>query len=181
MEEPVFPVVFQEPQGLPQGRYAVIAPCSKWGAKDWPVDRFVEVGKELRETRGLEVLVVGGPDHKAVGDQVVAGIGEGASNWCGTTSLVQLGGVLSQAAILVCNDSGPMHMATAVGTRVVALFGPTSPLRTGPWGPTAATVRPRRFDDNPGEVLPFRSDDNAVMREIEVDQVLAAIAFSLDT
>ena len=180
-EEPVFPVKFREPAGMPAGRYAVLAPCSKWGAKDWPVDRFIAVGQDLRDTYGMEVLVVGGPDHGAVGDQVVAGIGDGATNWCGRTSLVELGGMLEQAAVLVCNDSGPMHMAAAVGTRVVALFGPTTPVRTGPWGPTATTVRPKRFDANPGEVLPFRSDDNSVMREIEVDHVLSAVAVALDS
>ena len=180
-EPPEFPVDFPVPEDLPEGRFAVLAPCSKWGSKNWPVEHFAEVGRHLRDDHDLDVLVVGAPADAPVGDTLVAAIGDRAFNRCGATNLPGLGGTLSQAAILVCNDSGPMHIAAACGTRTVALFGPTCPLRTGPWGNHAVTLRPDRFDDDPTEVLPFRHDDPSVISEIRADQVTSACDLLLGT
>jgi ADP-heptose:LPS heptosyltransferase len=68
------------------------------------------------------------------------GVGEQALDWTGRTSLAELGALFARSALLLTNDSGPMHLAAALGTPVLAIFGPTNPGRTGPYSGGAVVV-----------------------------------------
>ncbi|MCC6850395.1 MAG: glycosyltransferase family 9 protein [Deltaproteobacteria bacterium] len=101
--------------------------------RQWPEASFVALGRALAAT-GLRVVAIGGGGDRALGDRVVAAIGAAAINTCGRTGVGELGGLLRRASALVTGDTGPMHMAVAVGTPVVGLFfGPASPFDTGPY------------------------------------------------
>ncbi len=104
---------------------------ARWPTKRWPLASFVAVARALRED-GLQVVVIGATSERPEAQEVAAATG--AIDLTGETSLAVLPAVLERAACLVTNDSGPMHIAAAMGTPVVALFGPTSPVRTGPYG-----------------------------------------------
>ena len=112
-----------------QDRIVALAPGSIWGSKRWPY--YGELARQLA-ARG-PVVVLGGPDDVALGDAVVRQALEGGPgrrpvvNACGKLTLRQSAALIGRAALLVTNDSAPLHLATAMGTPVVALFGPTLP------------------------------------------------------
>jgi heptosyltransferase-2 len=113
-----------------------IAPGAAYGgAKRWPAPSFADVARNLLAAGMTPVLVGSGADASA-GAEVTAAIGNGgaAVNLIGRTDLRALGGVLAQCRALVTNDSGAMHFAAALGTSVVALFGPTNERETRPLG-----------------------------------------------
>ncbi len=137
---PVFPVKFPEYK-LESGRpRIVIAPCSRWETKNWPLDNFAAVGKALVETKKASILIIGGPSDNAIGERLAGLIGPNAVNLCGKLSLPQTGGLLKESDLLISNDSGPVHMAVAVQTPVVVLFGPTDPVKIGPYSRNSAII-----------------------------------------
>lgn len=127
-----FPVDWEKPSGLPAGPRIGFLPCSRWTTKNWPPGHFVEVARQLASTASL--FLFGAPDDQEICRSIAAGVGPGVINRCGQTSLVQLGGWLAAMDLVITVDSGPMHMAAASGTPVLAVFGATDPIRTGPYG-----------------------------------------------
>lgn len=103
-------------------------------SRQWPSAAFIDLGRRLKQSGG-DILLIGGKSERLLARRVAAGIGGGVVDACGRTGIGELGGLLRRAAVLVSGDTGPMHMAAAVGTPVVALFfGPASPFDTGPYG-----------------------------------------------
>ena len=109
-----------------------VNPNSRWPSKIWPWDRFRALIKVL-SLRGYAVILIGGPADRDRMDKAFHGIGENVYNLAGQTSLKVLAAIFRRGDCLVTNDSGPMHLAVAIGLPIVALFGPTNPLRTGPF------------------------------------------------
>jgi heptosyltransferase-2 len=118
----------------------VLQPGATYGpAKRWPADRFAAVARGLAD-RGVHVAVAGGPGDA----QAVDAVRERAPfvmSFLGRTTVPVLAAVLESADAVVTNDTGPMHLAAAVGTRTVAVFGSTSPEWTGPLGRGHGVVR----------------------------------------
>ena len=105
--------------GIAEGTpFVALAPGSIWGSKRWPY--FSELAGRL--VRVMAVVVVGGPEDVGLGEAIV-----GAVNACGKLTLRQSAVVIERARVLVTNDSAPLHVATAMGTPIVAVFGPTLP------------------------------------------------------
>lgn len=123
------------------GPRVAVAPYSRWPSKNWPAERFAEAIRLLVQERGARVHVLGGPGDRAGAQAILDAAGVPAANHCGAFSLVESAGLLSRCEALLTNDSGPMHLAAALGVRCVALFGPTSAARTGPYGPRHAILR----------------------------------------
>lgn len=102
----------------------------------WPVASFVEVGRRLANRIGATIVLCGGKGERAFAEEIGAGLGagEGVIDACGRTTIAELGGLLTRCDVLLTGDTGPMHMAVAVGTPVVSLFfGPALPVDTGPY------------------------------------------------
>ena len=108
--------------GLDQKPFAALAPGAAHATKRWPIAHWRALAGRLQEL-GFGIVVVGGPQDRELGD-ALAGI-SGVINTAGEFSLQETGACLARAAALISGDTGVMHMATGVGTRVVALFGPT--------------------------------------------------------
>lgn len=121
-------------------RFAALYVGSTWPSKRWLVESTARFCAALSE-RGLGVLLVGGRSDAPFARAVVAAGATTAVNAAGRLTLREVVAVMERAALAVGPDSGPMHIATAVGTPVVALFGPTSPARSGPWGCSHLVVR----------------------------------------
>jgi lipopolysaccharide heptosyltransferase II len=116
-------------QFLPAGtKYAVLLPGTNWATKRWPVDKFARLVAPLKQRFGLEVVVAGGPEVQELAVRIPE-----AQNLVGRTSLRQLVALLERADLVIANDSGPMHIAAALGRPLVTMFGPTNPVRTGPY------------------------------------------------
>jgi ADP-heptose:LPS heptosyltransferase len=132
---PEFPVRFPgAPRNEPAPRIALF-PCSRWASKNWPEERFAVAAARIRERTGGTVFLLGGASDRPACDRIAAASGGPAVNLAGQCSLVETGSLLRNMNLVVSNDSGPMHMAAALDVPVLALFGPTNPLRTGPHGP----------------------------------------------
>jgi heptosyltransferase I len=120
--------------GVPE--YAVLLPGTNWATKRWPVEHFASLVRPLRERFGLASVVAGGPGDAELGQAI-----PGAMNLAGRTTLRELVALLEGASLVVANDSGPMHIAAALGRPLVTPFGPTNPIRTGPYGRMDSVVR----------------------------------------
>lgn len=129
-------------EGLGGKALAGAAPGASFGpAKRWPPERFAEVLERLYNERGLTPLVCGGPDDRAVCDEVAARLTVPHLNLAGRTSLREFISLLPRMSVFVTNDSGPMHLAAASAVPTVAVFGSTDPVATGPLGPATAVVK----------------------------------------
>jgi lipopolysaccharide heptosyltransferase II len=107
---------------------------ARWPTKRWPAASFAEVADRLQQEGCGAVVMIGGPDERADVAAVSGMMKTPAINLAGSTTVGLLPALLSKASLLITNDSGPMHIAAAAGTPVVALFGPTSAVLTGPYG-----------------------------------------------
>jgi heptosyltransferase-2 len=155
-----------------------LSPGAEYGpAKRWPAERFVAAARSLREKTQCRWLVVGGAGDRALGEMIGRDIaratGEPPLNLAGQTSLRELAAALKICDLVLTNDTGPMHLAAAVGTPVTAIFGSTSPELTGPiFFPHAEVARGR------APCAPcFRREcpiDLRCLRGIETEQVVAA-------
>jgi ADP-heptose:LPS heptosyltransferase len=126
----------EEMKGRP---FAVLNPGGGWGSKLWPPRRFGELARVLA-ARGLPSMVTWGPGEEALADAVAAA-SDGAARRCFPTTLLEYVALARRAAVVVAADTGPMHLACAVRTPVVALFGPTDPARNGPFAADDEVVR----------------------------------------
>ncbi len=107
---------------------------ARWPTKRWPAASFAETADRLRQEGCGAVVMIGGPDERAEVAAVSGMMKTPPIDLAGATAVGLLPALLSRASMLITNDSGPMHVAAAVGIPVVALFGPTSAARTGPYG-----------------------------------------------
>ncbi len=117
---------------LDGGGRAVLLPGTNWETKKWPLKHFEALVPMLRDRFGLASIVAGGPDAPAIA---------GARSLVGQTTLKQLVALLERADVVIANDTGPMHIASALGRPLVSVFGPTNPVRTGPYKRMDSVVR----------------------------------------
>jgi heptosyltransferase-2/heptosyltransferase-3 len=144
--------------------------------KRWPLDRLARVGRALRDECEGSIVVLGGPSEIEVVQAVVSGVGRAAIGLAGKTSIGELAAVLERCALVIGPDSGPLHLAVAVGTPTVHLFGPADPRRFGPFGDPRwhVVVRSSRACA-PCHRLAFPADqlaDHACVADISVDEVV---------
>jgi lipopolysaccharide heptosyltransferase I len=158
----------------------VLVPGTRWQTKCWPAERFGQLAARLQHQTGLKSVLVGGPDDCAAGDAAVAASLGAATNLCGRTSLRQLAALIHRAALVVTADSMPMHMAAALDRPLVALFGPTNPSRTGPYG-RKADVLQLHLDCSPCYLrrLAQCQHQHACMQGLDVEQVASAALLQL--
>jgi lipopolysaccharide heptosyltransferase II len=115
-------------------RWIVLLPGGRWDNKRWPAQYFIELAKRLREIPALRLVVLGSKDERSLGEQIAAAVPEFCMNLAGETSLDEMIEWIRLSRLVITNDTGPMHVAAAVGRPVVAIFGPTDPYNTGPYG-----------------------------------------------
>lgn len=156
-------------------QYAAIIPGAARGdSKRWPDEYFSEIGDYLIEC-GMSLLVLGSGKERELCQKVADRCGAAALNLAGRTSLSEFAGILSLCKLTVCNDSGGMHLAAAVGSQVVAVFGLTDPIKTGPLGTGSQVVTAEGVDVS--RDIP-RSSERAVecLRSIKPERVVEAIS-----
>ncbi|MEX0979374.1 MAG: glycosyltransferase family 9 protein [Pirellulales bacterium] len=152
-------------------RFAVINPGAGWPSKLWPASRFASVARYLGRRHSLGSLVVwAGDQERAWAEQIVAG-SAGFARLAPATTLRELAAVARQAMLFVSSDTGPLHLAAAVGTPCVGLFGPMPGERNGPYGPAHVTVQKVCLQGNSRE---RRGAGPESMEAISVDDVCEA-------
>jgi len=156
----------------PLGRYAVIVPGARWDTKIWPAERFGRLASMLP----LKSIVIGSGADIRIAEKVVEFSRGKAISLAGMTTLRELMQIMRKATVVISNDSGPMHIAAAFSVPVAALFGPTSPLRTGPYGRGHCIIRSAT---NCSPCFKKRCGDVKCMREITVEMVYEKVRDTL--
>jgi heptosyltransferase-2 len=143
-EDPSLPKLRKDPTTVGPGlREPVIAICpgAEYGpAKRWPIEYFLAVARHFASTRKAKIVLLGAPVDMAIADQFAQQL-PGVENLVGRTSLDEFMSALASARLVICNDSGAMHLASALGVPTLAVFGSTEPQLTGPMGARSRVLR----------------------------------------
>lgn len=138
----------------------VISPCSSHTLRNWRAEYYAHVADYAVKELGMRVLICGGPSalEKDMGNAICAHMQQPATNLVGKDTLLQFLATLQRAHVLISPDSGPAHMATAVGTPVIGLYAATNPARSGPylsrqWCVDAYALAAQQFKQQPAEAL----------------------------
>ena len=150
------------------GEYAVFAPGARWKTKQWAAERFGLLSSVL----SIPSIIIGSGADEALAEEAAAHSKGKAISMAGKTDIKELISLIRKAVFMVTNDSGPMHIAAACGVPVVALFGPTNPVRTGPYGSGHIIIR---GDSDCAPCYKKKCKDIRCMDSISVDEVYEAI------
>ena len=153
---------------ISDARWIALQPGARWMNKRWPVTHFAEIVRQLAsQYPKTRFAILGGKDDQALGETILRAAPDRCLNLCGTTSLLEMIEWLRLCDLLITNDTGPMHVAAALGKPLIGLFGPTEPRRTGPYGQLENVLR---LD------LPCSPCLKSVCRIPETDKCLQALA-----
>ena len=166
----------------PDQRFALINPGSVWASKRWAPERFGALAQRLLTEQGLRSAVVWGPGEDARAQAVVTA-SSGAALLTPPTSVTDLVALAGAASVVVSGDTGPLHIAAAVQTPVVAIYGPSDPCRNGPWADADVVVScfeacacQRARSGSGGVVVRRCEQTRPCLDAISVDDVANAVA-----
>jgi len=151
---------------------AILHPGARWPTKLWPAAHWARLADWLARDKGFRVVITGSSVDCGLAEEIVALTETPPLNLAGRTTLPELAAVLQKAHLAVTTDTGPMHLAAALGTPVAALFGPTAPWRTGPFGEAHEVVR-LELDCSP--CFQRRCAEPRCLLELPVSQVQEAV------
>jgi len=159
------------------GRYALLNPGAAWPNKRWPPERLAAIASELHARHGLRSVVLWGPGEEALAAAVAASA-NGAAVVSPRTTIADIVALARGAVLMVSGDTGPTHIAAAVGTPIVGIYGPTRPARNGPMSPLDVTVT----RDSVCQCHHLRrcTRDRMCLLDIEVAEVLGAVERRLE-
>ncbi|MCJ7542160.1 MAG: glycosyltransferase family 9 protein, partial [Desulfobacterales bacterium] len=149
-----------------------INPVAKWETKLWPNKKFAELADMLVDQYNMKIVFTGGIKDYSIIQAITSSMKGQAINFAGKTTLTELAALYEKAALVISTDTGPMHLAAAVGTPVVALFGPTASWRTGPYG-TGHQVITAGLECSP--CFKRQCETTNCMYHISMDQVLTGV------
>lgn len=139
---PAVAAAIREKWAVNSDAWLAVLPGARWENKRWPADRFAEVVRQLATHRAdLRFVILGGGDDKPLGKMISHAAPDRCLDLTGATSLLEMVEWLRLSRAVLTGDTGPMHAAAALGKPLVALFGPTEPRRTGPYGRLDSVVR----------------------------------------
>jgi heptosyltransferase I len=124
---------------LEDKKFIAVNPIALWETKLWSNEKFAHLARLINDNLQMKVVITG--SDKETLDKMTSSTNKEIINLGGQTSIPELACLYKKARIVISTDSGPMHLAAAVGTPVIALFGPTDPARTGPYGPGHTIIR----------------------------------------
>ncbi len=130
-----FAALVREKWKVDSARWVAFLPGARWDNKRWPLEYFVETARRLlKEHTGVKIAILGGKADRELGHAIAAANTEHCLDLTGQTELLEMIEWVRLCDLMITNDTGPMHVAAALGKPVVALFGPTNPAGTGPYG-----------------------------------------------
>ena len=157
----------------PRPWISVIPGAARGTSKQWPAERYAETAAALVAQTGGSVVTLGTKSEYAACQQVAAAAAPNGLNLAGATSMEELAAVLALSAAVLCNDSGGMHLAAAIGTPLVALYGITNPAQTGPLGDS---IRILQHSDRRTRDVPRRSSEaQKALRAIPASEAVQAV------
>ena len=157
----------------PEDRLVALHAGANWRLKRWPAKNFAQLGDGLAEHYGVKVVLIGDRGDLPLSEKIAGQMRTRPFVATGRTTFRQLGALLTTTRLLISNDSGPLHLGLAVGTPVVALFGPTDPKLTGPLDDSKAVTLFGSIGC-PVPCYQLKCPVNLCMHQISVEQVLMA-------
>ncbi len=157
--------------GLRAKQFVLMNPGAGWESKRWPLDRFSVLSEKIKEATGLTSVIAWGGERERDFARTIVALAPQSTVLAPPTNLVSLAQWCHRARLFVGSDTGPMHLAAAVGTPCVAMFGTSLPQRCGPYGAQHVSLQ-KRYDA--GSARYRRSTTNAAMKAIEVDDAFQA-------
>ena len=118
--------------------YVVLVPGARWETKKWPIEYFSELAEMILRD-GKQVMLAGGPEDTSLGSQITR-LSPGVTDLTGKTGLRELGALIQHSTAYISGDTGPLFIAAAMKRPLIALYGPTRPDRTGPYGSSEAVI-----------------------------------------
>ena len=141
-ERPAVAAAVQSKWPTDGARWMAIQPGARWENKRWPVECFAELVRSLaKKFPDTRFVILGTAEDQPLGEIIARAEPQRCQNLCGKTSLLEMVEWLRRCELMITNDTGPMHVAAALGKPLVALFGPTEPRRTGPYGHLESVLR----------------------------------------
>ncbi|MFA5059807.1 MAG: lipopolysaccharide heptosyltransferase II [Candidatus Omnitrophota bacterium] len=153
----------------------IINPGGNWDLKRWPKEKFSALIDRLSSELRAKVIMAGAPKDVDLVNDIVRQAKQKPFILTGQTTLKQLSALMSKVSLVVSADSGPMHLAASVKTKVIGLFGPTRPEITGPRGKGQAAIIQNDVACNRSSCYYLECPDNICMKSISVDQVMDEI------
>lgn len=153
----------------------VLHPGGNWDLKRWPLKDFALLIDRLSQQDHVKVVVSGASQEKPLTQEIYALTISKPVILAGQTTLGELMALMKRANLVVSADSGPLHLATAIGTNVIGLFGPTQPQITGPRGMGSSVILQHDVGCNRGPCYYLDCTDNICMQSITVEDVLEAV------
>ena len=148
-----------------------IHPMARWETKQWDAQKFARLSDQLIKHYNAQIVFTGGKQDGPVIANIISLMKERAVNASGETTLKELAYLFKCSQLVITTDSGPMHIAAAMGTPVIALFGPTAPWRTGPYSKNATIVRKSLYCS---PCFKKKCNHISCMKDITVKDVLEA-------
>jgi heptosyltransferase I len=119
-------------------KYLIVAPGARWNSKRWPTAFFAETLDSIAKSSDIKTVIIGTKDETHLAEEIISKCKKAKPiSLANKTNMIELVELLRNAELILTNDSGPMHIAAALGTMVIALFGPTDPVLTGPFWPNS--------------------------------------------
>ena len=162
----------------------IISPCASHTLRNWPAERYAQLADYAIQSHGMQVTLVGSPSdfEKEYCNAIEAQMNEKALNLCGKDTLKELAAMLQLADLVVAPDTGPAHIANAMGTDVLGLFAASNPLRSGPYSSLAWCVNkyPEALEKFTGKTVDrarwgAKAEFEGAMSLIEVDDAIAMV------
>lgn len=160
-------------------RFVAVHPGARWWFKRWPAERFAGLIDHIQGKLGVKVVLLGGEQEQEIAESVLDRVETGCRSLVARLGLLELAALLREASLFVGNDNGPMHIAAAMGTRVVGLFGPTDPSVWAPAGQGHAALY-KGIDCRPCFPGGCRRAEENCMRLITLDEVIPVVEWLLE-
>ncbi len=161
-------------------RFAILHISARKKLKRWSVDKFIALATWLKHTKNLDIVFVGDNLERIDIDRMQKKIPFATYSFAGEGNLLDYAALASKCAIMIGNDSGPMHIAAAMGVPVLGLFGPSEPHLFAPYGEKATYIH-HKLSCNPCDQINCVHPNNPCMNRITVEEVLEKIEYILTT
>jgi len=174
-EDEAFAREFLKSRGIGEkDEFIILNPGGNWDLKRWPPENFAKLGDRLREKYDIPIVITGAKKDIELGQRISGMMKHKPVMAAGETTLRQLAAVMRHASLVISNDSGPMHIAVSQAAKTIALFGPTDPKVTGPYGEGMYSILQGK-SGKPGCKIPcydLRCEEALCMKAITVDNVI---------
>ncbi len=164
--------------GLREKGFVCLIPGTIWPTKRWGSSHFSKLSILLNEHFGLKSLIIGGATDKKLGKEISENSKGTAIDITGKTDLKTLSSIFRESLLAITTDTGPMHLAAATGLKVIAIFGPTAPWRTGPFGAGHIIIRK---DVKCSPCFKRNCEDRRCMKEIKPDEVFEQVKIFINS